>query len=289
MEPWLFLLPGIAVFGLLVVYPVWKAAQLSLHQASLLSGGVIDGSPGFDNYRAIFGDPMFWRSLRITGIYTVGSVVGSFGLGLAMAILLNTRLKGRAVLRSLTLLPWVLPQIVGAYIWLLIFNPQYGVGNQLLRAIGLLGPGETISWLTSGDLAIWSTVIVTVWRFFPIATLMILAAMQGVPEELYEAAEVDGASALRRFRHVTLPGIAPVTSLLILLLSVWVFRHFGTIFAMTRGGPAGATETIPVATYLEAFNDFDLGSAAALGMTSLVISLVFSLVYLVVLRRRAAA
>lgn len=288
-EPWLFLLPALLVFGFLVLYPLWKAGQLSLYPASLLTGGRVEGSPGFDNYREIFADAAFWRSLRITALYTVGGVAGAFGLGLGLAVLLNSRIKARSVLRSMTLLPWVLPQIVGAYIWLLIFNPQYGVANQFLTEIGILSRGQSISWLTSSDVALWSTMIVTVWRFFPIATLMLLAAMQGVPEDRYEAAAMDGAGALRRFRHVTLPGIAPVASLLVLLLSVWVFRHFGTIYAMTQGGPAGSTATIPIATYVEAFTNFDLGTASALGIVSLVISFVFSVIYLGVMRRRTAA
>jgi len=286
LEPYLFVLPAFAGFGFLVIYPIVEAVDLSLRDASLLLGTSSDAPfVGLDNYRELLGDPAFWSSLRVTVFYTVLGVAGAFGAGLGLALLLHQRILGRSWLRTIMLTPWVLPQIVGAYVWMLLLDPQFGAVNEMLNRIGLLQENSQLAWLTGTNTSLLAVSVVTVWRFFPIAMLMLLAALQGVDESLYEAAQLDGAGTLARFRAVTWPGIRPVASLVLLLLVIWNFRHFGTIYVMTQGGPAGATETITIRTYLEAFNNYDLGAASALGIISLLITLIFSVAYLSFVRR----
>lgn len=287
-EPYLFVLPAFLAFGFLVIYPLYTAVRLSLHEANLLSSGLGgDVFVGLANYRSLFEDPAFWSSLKVTVYYTVLGVAGSFGLALGIALLLHQRLHGRSFIRTAMLLPFVLPQVVGAYVWLLIFDPQYGPLNAVLVRLGAVQESNPVPWLSSTSVTLFAVAAVTIWRFFPVAMLMLLASMQSVPESLYEAAAIDGAGRWQRFRHVTWPGIRPVANLVLLLLIIWIFRHFGTIYAMTQGGPAGSTETITIKTYVEAFNNYDLGAASAVGVVSLVLSAAFSAAYLYVFVHRA--
>lgn len=278
----MFVLPALLAFGFLVIYPVGTAIDLSLRDSSLLTAAERAAFVGLDNFRDLVTSSDFWAALRITVFYTGLSVVGAFGLGLGLALLLNEKILARSVVRTLIFSPWVLPQVVGAFIWILIFNPQYGILNTSLERVGMLTQASSLAWLSDTSLALIAVSIVTVWRFFPIAMLMLLAALQSVDEALHESAKVDGASRIRRLWHVTLPSIRPVSTLLLLLLTVWIFRHFGTVYAMTQGGPAGATETITVKTYVEAFSNYDLGLASSYGVISLLISIAFSAVFLYV-------
>jgi multiple sugar transport system permease protein len=216
-----------------------------------------------------------------TAVYTLGTVVGSFGIGLFTAVFLNERFRARWLARTLTILPWAVPYVAAVLIWTWIMDAEYGVLNYLLVKSGLAA--RKIPWLASPTYAMLAVLIVTVWKQFPFATVMLLAGLQAIPDTLYEAAQIDGAGRGRRFLHITLPGLRSVSAVVLILLTIWAFRRFAVIYVMTGGGPARATETLPIQTYLEAFSNYNMGYAASLGTVSLLISMSVTLVYLAVM------
>ncbi len=283
--PYLLVLPSVMVIGLLLVYPIGRAVWLSLYDLDLLRPARGAVFVGLGNYADMLGRSQFWRACWATLIYTAGTVVGSYVIGLASALLVNQRFYGRAVARSILIVPWAVPYVVVTLIWSWMLEPEFGVVNFLLTHTHLLS--HKVQWLTHPSIAMLSVLIVTVWSQYPFATVMLLAGLQTIPRELYEAAAIDGGGSLSRFWHITRPGLAPVALVVNLLLVIWSFRRFTIIFVMTGGGPARSTETIVIQTYLEAFRNFSMGYAAALGVMTLLVSLVFSACYLLVQHRQA--
>ncbi len=275
--PYLLILPAFVVIGAVLFYPVLKAIEISFRSYYLPSVAV-SGTPfaGLSNYAAIFQSPYFWQALFFTGMYTVCSVVGVYLLALGVALLLNDEFRGRGVFRALAIVPWAVPYVVAALTWIWLFDIQFGVLNSLLLKTGL--SQKAIPWLLDPSWSKVSVTIVTVWKQFPFAAIMLLAALQGIPRELYEAADVDGAGPWRKFRSVTMPGLHNVSVLVILLTSIQVFKLFTVVYLLTGGGPGRATETLVVQTYLEAFSTFDMGRASAIGVVTLVLILLLSYV-----------
>jgi len=211
-------------------------------------------------------------------------VTGSYAVGLAGAILLNKPFQGRALARTLIIIPWAVPSVVTVLIWNWMLDTNYGVINYFLQTLHLID--ANLQWRAKPDLAQISVIAVTVWSTYPVALVMLLAGLQSIPRDLYEAAAVDGSNAWQRFRHITWPGLAPVNLVVILLLSLLAFTRVVTIiYVMTAGGPAGATETLPIQTYLQAFKFFRMGYASAIGTVVLVIAVIFSVIYLNVTSR----
>ncbi len=264
------ILPAAMVMGAVVIYPILTTMWLSLTDAPLISLS----SPSFtglSNYADWLSNPEFWRSLWITLAYTFGVTVGSYAIGLITAMLLNVEFPGRAILRGLVLLPWAIPEVAAVMTWNWMLDYQFGIVNSLL--------GSHIGWVTDSAVAPWTVTMVTIWKQFPLATVVLLAGLQAIPRELYEASNVDGASRLQQFIYVTLPGLRPVNSVLIMMLILYTFKRISIIYLLTGGGPARATEILPVTTYLEAFKYFRLGSASAVGILALLFTLVITLVY----------
>lgn len=258
---------------------------MSFYDITLTSGGKTKFL-GVLNYRDMLVSREFWRALEITLIYVVTSVIGSYVVGLGTALLISMPILGRKLIRLCIILPWALPQVVVAMIWMLMYDYQYGIVNYLLSSIRVID--QNINWLgsPSGAVPLIAVLLPTIWSTYPVATLMLLAGLLMIPNDRYEAAAIDGASAFQRFRHVTWPGLRPVTNILILLFTIWGFKRFELIYLMTQGGPLQATETIIIQTYLQAFQFWNMGYAAALGTFSLAVSLVFSTGYLMLVRRR---
>lgn len=254
----LLTLPALALFVGVVLYPFVTALVTGFFEQSLLRPG--REFVGLDNYRAILGGD-FWQLFRNTAIFTLGATVIPFGLGLVLALALNVGIRGSSVLRGIFLLPWVIPSVVVSFLWLWIFNANYGVLNGILTTVGL----DTVAWLGVPDTAMAAVIIAKSWATFPWMMVMLLAGLQSIPAELYEATSVDGAGPLRRFRTITWPHLRRVAGIVVLLELIWNFQHFDTIFVLTGGGPAGATRTFSVAVYESAFQAFDLGRAGALG------------------------
>jgi len=219
----------------------------------------------FDNYIRLWQDPFYWQAVRITIIYTASCIILKFIFGLIAALVINAQTRGRNILTGLVLLPWIIPSVVQALTWKSIFDPLFGALNYILLQLGIISEG--ISWLGNPRLALPAVILANVWAGIPFFTVNILAGLQSIPQELYEAAEVDGASEWQRFRHITLPGIRFVVLVAVLLSTIWTFNSFEVIFLLTGGGPAGLTRVYSVLTYQYGMIGLRFGPAAAIALT----------------------
>ncbi|MBK8023113.1 MAG: sugar ABC transporter permease [Chloroflexi bacterium] len=280
--PYLLLVPATLLILAVIIYPLLYTAYISLTDANLLRFSQAENI-GLENYQVLLGRDRFWTSLWRTATYTAGTVVISYLLGLLVALILNRKFRLRWLARTLLIIPWATPWLVVSLIWFVMFNPQIGPVNQVLKGLGLIQVGQ--SWLYNNDTAMLSIIITTSWRLFPAASLMILASLQSIPSELYEAAEVDGASNWQRFRFITLPSIRVVSITMITLLTIWSSKLFTIAWTLTRGGPGDATQVLSVYTYQEAFTSNRLGRGSSLAILSFCLSLMLVTVYFLVLRR----
>ena len=238
---------------------------------------------GLDNYQRMLESPDFWHSLQVSLIYTAGSVSLTYVLGFAAALLLSRQSPINPIARALTLLPWATPTVAGALTWSIMLDYDSGIINQILD--WLPGNIRAVPWLIEAQSSMWSVIIVDAWHTFPLAMLLLLAGLQGIPGELYEAAAVDGAKAWQKFWYITLPALAPISSVVLLLLAVWAFRRFDVVFLLTRGGPGDATLTLIMQTFDRAFRFYDLSYSATLGVATLAISAILAAIYLRTLTR----
>jgi multiple sugar transport system permease protein len=286
LTPYLFLLPSFVALAVVFFYPMLRAVVLSVHSNTV--GGQLGQFVGLDQYAAVMSSAYFLRVMRTSVVWTVGNVVFVWGIGLATALMLDRRFPGRAMVRALFILPWAIPYVAAALIWGWMFDYEFGVLNYLVRAAGI--SSQKINFLLACPDALISLTGVSIWKLFPLGTVMFLAGLQTIPAEYYSAAKVDGAGPLQSFWYVTLPGLRNVSIMLILLIAIWTFgRAFTIIFLLTEGGPAGCTENIVIRSYLEAFKFFHIGTASAIGVIVLVISLAFSVAYLAFVHRKAPA
>ncbi|WP_184818532.1 carbohydrate ABC transporter permease [Jiangella mangrovi] len=267
-------LPGLALLVAVVLYPLVSALVTAFFEQSL----VIPGREfvGFENIQAVL-ESDFWRIFRQTLVFTVGSTLVPFVIGFGLALALNTGLRGQKVFRGVFLVPWLVPGVVVSFLWMWIFNANYGVANGLLEGLGIID--EPHAWLAEPGTAMAAVIIAKTWASFPWMMVMLLAGLQTVPPELHEAAEVDGAGTIRRFFSVTLPHLKGIVGLVLLLEFIWNFQHFDIIYVLTGGGPAGTTQTFATSVYETAFRGFDLGRAGALGLLWMIILLVLVVVY----------
>ncbi|MBA2945631.1 carbohydrate ABC transporter permease [Streptomyces himalayensis] len=274
--------PGVALFAAIIVYPLIAALVTGFFKQSL----VVPGRTfvGLDNFREVLADD-FWTILQQTLVFTVGATVLPFLIGFALALALNSGLKGSSFLRGLFLFPWVIPGVVVSFLWMWIFNANYGVLNGILINTGFID--ESVTWLGEPATAMLAVIITKTWASFPWMMVMLLAGLQTVPKELQEAAAIDGAGMVGRFFAVTWPQVRGVAAIAVLLEFIWNFQHFDTIFVLTGGGPAGTTETFAVAVYQTAFKGFDLGRATALGGLWMLLLLLLVAVYLRISERKS--
>ncbi|GIG90574.1 carbohydrate ABC transporter permease [Plantactinospora endophytica] len=269
--PYLFLAPAALFVLVFQAIPLAQEIFLSFTRTTLLNptrGRWV----GLDNFVRIFGDEDFHRTLVTTFVYVIVCVVGAVGSGLAVALLLNRGFRGRGIARALITVPWAAPGIAVALIATWMLNAQYGIVNRFLNAVGLGVPGGAI--LDSPKYALPAVLATTIWQLFPFTSVVLLSALQSVPHDLTEAATMDGAGRWATFRVVTWQVIKPVVGLLALLMTIWSLRRFELIWLMTKGGPVGRTETLVIDLYAQAFESKELGSAAAIGMVGVVISLI---------------
>ena len=195
-------------------------------------------------------------------VLTVAAVIAEVVLGLIVALTLNAPFRGRGVIRTLNILPWVVPSFVAAFIWIWLLHPLFGPINQFLLWSGLVDEG--VPWLSQRSTAMGSVILVSVWKGLPWTFLVFLAGLQGIPEEWYEAAKVDGASPWQQFRYITLPSLRYILVIVIVLRTIWTFNNFDLVYLLTGGGPARATVTLPLNVYSTAFLQFDFGLSAAI-------------------------
>jgi multiple sugar transport system permease protein len=272
-----YLLPAAICLGGTVFFPILKAIHMSLYQ-NVLSRPQDYRFIGLGNYLRLLHDPTFWLTLKNSLVWVVFSVGFQFVLGFAVALLLNAEFKGRTFCRTLNLLPWIIPGVVVGLVWEYLYQPNYGPINDILRRVGLLH--VPIAWLSDPVYAMGAVIFANIWRGIPFFSIMILAGLQAIPDEVYEAATVDGASITQRFWHVTLPMLRPIIVVATATRIIWTFNYADLIFVMTNGGPANTTQITSSYTLLSAYTDLDFGYAATLSVVLLVIMLVFTVCYL---------
>ena len=266
------LMPAVVAVFALIAYPMYLVFAISLREGKSLNFLALDRRPfGLANYATVLTDSATWHSVYVSAVYTFGTIIPAFVIGLLTALLLNRVFPFRRWLRSLMLLPWAVPGVMVSIIFLWLFDPAFGVVNYLLRSAGWIA--TDIAWYTDESTALFAVIVPTIWKSYPFFTLTLLAAMQSIPDHLYEAAKVDGATRWQRFTHITWPGIRSPATLALVLNGLWVFREFDIIFATTGGGPAKATETLGIRAYNEAFGYFYMGRASVIGVLMLAIAL----------------
>lgn len=284
IEGWMLLGPLLSVMAVVTFYPLVRTVWLSFTDASLPVGRVPPEWVGIENYAYVLTDPDFLDALLRTLHFTLGSVAAELVLGVLVGLLLNQKFRGRALVRSIVILPWALPTIVNAMLWRLIYNPEYGSLNALLTQVGLLA--EYRSWLGDADLVMTMVIIADVWKNYALIALVVLAALQTIPAELYEGMRIDGAGAWARFWNLTVPGIlGPLTVAMVLRL-IDAFRVFDIIFVMTRGGPADATKTLSFFVYQESFAFLRAGSGASYAVIVAIMSAMLIAAYIFLLKRQ---
>lgn len=261
------LIPAAAIFALVIIAPILQGIWMSLHEYTLATRNDPPWN-NFANYTRLFQNGTLLSAFRATGIFVIGVVVFQFLIALSLALLLNRAIRGRNIYRGLFLIPWTIPSVVVALLWSWLLQPQFGVGNYLLRELGLIAPNT--QWLQHPQLAMVAVILASVWRQTPIMFVMLLAGLQSVPSELEEAARIDGASWPQVLRFVTLPSIRPVIDTAVIIAVINNFQTFTIIYNMTAGGPLDRTTTLSIAAYVAAFTRFNLGEGAAIGVVWLV-------------------
>ncbi|MDK2896812.1 MAG: multiple sugar transport system permease protein [Candidatus Atribacteria bacterium] len=278
----LLLLPSmVLIFGLLI-YPLIYSFYISLLDFNLTRPGVTPFI-GLNNYIQALSDGFFLSSLLRT-IYFAGVTVSvEIVLGLAVALLLKQKFRGRGLVRGLVILPWALPTVVNGIMWKWIYNANYGALNALLSGMGLIDSYQL--WLGEPMRALHSVMFANIWKETPVGVLMILAVLEGISEELYEAARVDGANTWQRFRYITLPLIKPMIGVLFVIKIVWAIREFDLIYIVTRGGPAGGTTVLSYLAYLNGFKFFKMGYASAISYFIIVLAMIIGIPYIISIAR----
>lgn len=267
----LFLAPSLLGFLVFTLLPVGASLGLSFVKWNLVA------PPqwiGFDNYNRAIHDPMFWRVLRNTAYYTLGTVPTAMALSLALALALNQKMRGVTLFRGLYYLPVVAPMVAVAMVWRWLYNTDFGVINYLLSKVGV----PIIPWLTSVQWAMPAVILMSVWKGLGYGMVLYLAGLQGIPQHLYDAAAVDGANAPQRFRYVTLPMLSTTTFFVLVTSVISSFQVFGQVYIMTRGGPANATSTIVYYIYQNGFESFRMGYASALSWLLFAVVFIFTLI-----------
>jgi len=274
----LFVLPAVLVLAAVLLLPIVSSIILSFQSVTPVRARFV----GLENYRYIFGQSAFFGALINTAVFTAVSVASAFLLGLIAALLVNERIRGRALFRVALLLPWVISLVVVGLTWKWIYDPLYGVLNYWLEQLHVIK--EPVAWLASVESAMPAILIANIWQSFPFMMVVLLAGLQAIPEEEYEAATIDGASAWQRFFSITLPHLRYIAMIGITLDTIWMFRSFDVVQVMTGGGPLGSTELLSTLVYREMYSNLRFGVASAEGTVMFVITVMLSLVYIGIIK-----
>jgi multiple sugar transport system permease protein len=269
-----FLLPLVVLLVALTIYPVFTSIQTSFTNLNLARPRAPVLFVGLQNYVNMFQSEIFWITLRNTFVMVFGAVVVQFVGGFFIALLLDRELPGVGIVRTLLLLPLMVTPVVGALVWSLMLNPSTGVVTYFLKSLGWANPPV---FLGSGSMAMASIIFVDAWQWTPFVMLLLLAGLQGIPKEFYEAAELDGANFAQRIRFIVLPVLRPLIGVVLLLRVMDAFKIFDKIYILTAGGPGSATETVAFHAYRQGFGFFRMGYASALSMVLLIVVLIVSI------------
>ena len=278
VTPWVFLAPALVATAVLVLLPVLNTLWLSLHQVILFRPR---SRPfvGLENYAKALADPVFWEALRHSFVWVVCAVALQFSFGFMAALLLNRAFAWRGIARALIVVPWALPSVIIGLIWTWMLDFNLGVLNHIGVRLGLLS--ASVPWLAQAGTAMASVILALMWQGIPFFAVTLLAGLQAVSAELYEAASIDGAGVWGKFRHITLPGLATVIATALLLRMIWVANSLDLILVMTGGGPGTATQTLPLHAFLTAWSggNYGQGSALAVLLTILLLGVVITYVW----------
>jgi multiple sugar transport system permease protein len=266
-----FLVPALAILGVFVVYPIINAGYTSL--TSWNGFDPVKEFVGLDNYVRLAQDPAFWNSLLVTVVYATGVCVLSIATGLAVALLLDAPMRGRGLYRSIYFLPAVTSSVAAAIVWKYMLDPA-GFVNALLAQVGIAGP----DWLQERWLALGALTALTVWKNVGFNAVLYLTALQALPPAVYEAAQLDGANAWRRLRHMTIPLLAPMTFFVVVQALITSFQAFDLVYVLTEGGPRGGTDVLGMFMYRTAFRLGDFGYGTAIAFVTLLLVLGVTLV-----------
>lgn len=267
----LFALPALLVLAMLVAYPIAYTGVLSVTDQQ-------GNFTGTQNFADVLSSRVTPRAFKNTLWWVGGSIVFQVVLGTATAILLNQQFRGRGVVRSIAVIPWVVPGIVAATTWAWMFHTEFGIINYML-----MGPGVVdapVGWLTNRHTVMPAMIAINVWKLFPFVAIMVLAGLQSIPKDLYEAARVDGATFWDEVRYITLPQVRPVLIAVTLLLVIWALNHITTIYAITKGGPANLTLITPIQIFRLGFESFQFNQAAALSVVFFAVAMVIVALYI---------
>ena len=281
MKPVFFILPcfvlllGVLGFPMIVAFlnsfaPIWKS-------------GLKDFSLQY--YARLIRDPTFWNSVYRTFYFVGGTVFLHLVLGMAVALALNAQIRARKFFRVMMILPWTVPDVIAGLVWAWMYDPLSGIINDFLRRVGLIM--SPVEWLANPSLVMPSVILADVWRGYPFTMLVLLAGLQAIPKELYEAAKVDGATPLKEFFYITLPNVKKMIAIATILDIIWQTRRFGLIWVMTQGGPARATEILSVLAYKTYFKFFDFEYASAMSVAMAIFLLIVGLPYVRIVVRKA--
>ena len=275
----LFLLPALVFVAIFYVYPILLNIVMSFERYTAKSF-VSGDAPfiAFGNFVRLFNNPDFIVAIQNTLVFTLGSLIFQFVIGLALALYFNQKFPLSGLLRSLFLLPWLAPILVSGAIWVRLFDLDYGVINFVLRSLGLIQ--QPLAWLTDPHLAPISVLIANIWIGIPFNMVILYGGLQNIPNTLYEAAMLDGANAWQKFRYVSWPLLRPVSTVVLLLGLIYTLKAFDVIMSITRGGPANVSQTLNTWAYTLSFTSLDFGLGAAAGDILMLVVLVFGLLYL---------
>lgn len=281
-EPYLYLSPAVILVTLVMLVPLVIGISYAFQSISLMMP-FKTGWIGFDHFEALYRDRKFWKSLVNTAWWTVGSVFFQFFLGLGLALLLNRPFAGRRFVQAVVFLPWAVPTFLTALTWAWLFNPVIGPLPHWLAALGILA--EPYNILSDPAIAMWGPITANIWFGIPFFAITLLAALQSIPSELYEAAAMDGASRWQSFTKITLPFLAPMIAITVMLRAIWVANFADLIFVMTGGGPANATQILSSYIFTTAFRKLDFGYASAIAVILLLLLLAYAALLLGMRRR----
>ena len=277
IAPYLYVMPVLILLLIMYGYPLIKSIIMSLQDYKLTSSGSAPFND-FANFKKMFSDTDFLLLLKNSLIYVIISVVAQFVLGLILALCLKTKFRGRGIYQSIVFLPWAFSSFVVGLMFRWSFNGEYGVVNDILMKMGIIK--ENVAWLGTPGLSLAVVIIAMIWMGIPFFGIMILAALQSVPDDIYEAADIDGCGMLRKFFALTLPYIKPTIIMTVLLRTIWIFNSFDLIVIITGGGPVNYSQTLPSYMYSKAFASYDFGLASAFGVLLIVILGIYAVLFL---------
>lgn len=277
LEPWTYLAPSLVLIGTVMFVPLGLGLSFAFRKLELLNP-FEQGWAGTEHFEALWDDRYFWLSLGNTAWWTGASLVLQFLLGLGLALLLNREFTGRRWIQALVFLPWAVPTFLSGLNWAWLLNPVIGPVSYWLAGLGLID--EPYNILSDPDLAMWGPIAANVWFGIPFFAVTLLAALQSIPGDLYEAAAIDGATPAQRFFKITLPFLAPMIAITVLLRTIWIANFADLIVVMTGGGPANATQTISSYIFTTAYKGTDFGYASAIATVLLLLLLLYAAILL---------